>query len=318
MAEGSANNEQPAHGDGYPQAQTPPAGHTNYEPATAQASETGHPSDVNDDIPPPTPLEPAYLSQRMHTARSAAHAGESKQRVDEFKRLHKHEAQVRQVITALKNARRRRNMTIAQVAEIAGVDKSVISRFENETTDTRLSTLLRYAEAVDTEVTFNVGGARVPVHEIDREKLQEYAERMASYAEKLGSQRLRIRQPRAKDNPSLVDAVSYVIVSYIGETVRDATGTARDESYAHNLAVHLVDVYHAARHSTDWFNEVLAGSLPAKSRFIAAIRQTITTDLGDTVEDPNEITLHEYAYHLAPYVVDEILRHHNTNTGKGG
>lgn len=52
-------------------------------------------------------------------------------------------ARARKVITALQRERRRLDMSLAQVAEIADVDKSVMSRFENETTDPRLSTLMR-------------------------------------------------------------------------------------------------------------------------------------------------------------------------------
>lgn len=67
----------------------------------------------------------------------------------------------RKVITALKRERHRRDMSLAQVADKADVDKSVMSRFENETTDPRLSTLMRYADAVGAELTIHINGENV-------------------------------------------------------------------------------------------------------------------------------------------------------------
>lgn len=67
----------------------------------------------------------------------------------------------RQVITVLKKQRTDRNMTVAEVAEASGVDKSVISRFENETTDPRWSTLMRYAHAVGADLEVVVAGVRL-------------------------------------------------------------------------------------------------------------------------------------------------------------
>ena len=66
------------------------------------------------------------------------------------------EQQVRQLIGALRDARRRRNLTIADVAVRAGVHKSVIGKFENETTDPRLSTLLRYADALNVDLSLTI------------------------------------------------------------------------------------------------------------------------------------------------------------------
>lgn len=277
---GDRNNPQHAHGDdSYVQAQNLLAGHTNYDAIADQAGEIAPFSDANDDTPPLTLLEREYLSQLGRNGHSISHISDPKQSVGEFKTRQKHEAQVRQVISALKNARLRHNMTIAQVAEIAGVDKSVISRFENETTDTRLSTLLRYADAVEIDVSVSVGGVCVS----------------------------------SPPTTTIIDAVSYVIISYIGETVWDAKGNHRDENYAHSLATQLVDEYHTARQSTEWFNEVLAGLLPAKATFTTRIRHAIANELGDTIQDHHKITLNDYAYSLAPYVVAEMLRYHNNN-----
>lgn len=72
-----------------------------------------------------------------------------------------YEARARKVIRALKAARQDKGLTAAAVAEWSGVDNSVISRFENDTTDPRLSTLLRYASAVGVDLTIHINGANV-------------------------------------------------------------------------------------------------------------------------------------------------------------
>lgn len=66
------------------------------------------------------------------------------------------EQRARQIINALKAARVRAGLTIVDVAARAGVHKSVIGKFENETTDPRLSTLLRYADAVNVDLVLAV------------------------------------------------------------------------------------------------------------------------------------------------------------------
>jgi DNA-binding XRE family transcriptional regulator len=80
------------------------------------------------------------------------------------------EQRARQLINALKAARVRGGLTIVDVAARAGVHKSVIGKFENETTDPRLSTLLRYADAVNVDLVlavedrqFSLGSAGVEV-----------------------------------------------------------------------------------------------------------------------------------------------------------
>lgn len=132
------NDPQPAPSDACAEAQDLVAGHTNSETAAAT-------------------LDRESIAQLARNGRDHANTRAVKRLVDESKRRQQREAQVRQVISALKATRLRRNMTIAEVAEIAGVDKSVISRFENEITDTRISTLLRYAEAVEIDFWMFVG-----------------------------------------------------------------------------------------------------------------------------------------------------------------
>lgn len=66
------------------------------------------------------------------------------------------DALIRQAIKELKAVRADRGLTIAQVAEAIGVDKSVVSRFENETVDPHISTLLRYAGAVGADVGISI------------------------------------------------------------------------------------------------------------------------------------------------------------------
>ncbi|MBY0290917.1 MAG: helix-turn-helix domain-containing protein [Mycobacteriaceae bacterium] len=66
------------------------------------------------------------------------------------------DALIRQAIKVLKDVRTDRGLTIAQVAEAIGVDKSVISRFENETVDPHISTLLRYANAVGADISISI------------------------------------------------------------------------------------------------------------------------------------------------------------------
>ncbi|QEN17524.1 helix-turn-helix domain-containing protein (plasmid) [Mycolicibacterium sp. ELW1] len=66
------------------------------------------------------------------------------------------DALIRQAIKELKDVRTDRGLTIAQVAEAIGVDKGVISRFENETVDPHISTLLRYASAVGADIGISI------------------------------------------------------------------------------------------------------------------------------------------------------------------
>lgn len=74
---------------------------------------------------------------------------------------HKRLTSIRQIIAALKQARLQRSLTIEQVADAIGVHKSVISRFENESPDPHIATMLRYAHAVGADFAVLVDGQRV-------------------------------------------------------------------------------------------------------------------------------------------------------------
>ncbi|WP_162465058.1 MULTISPECIES: helix-turn-helix transcriptional regulator [unclassified Mycolicibacterium] len=58
------------------------------------------------------------------------------------------DTEIRRTVQLLKDTRTTRGMTIADVAGYMGVDKSVVTKFENNTSDPRMSTILRYAHAV--------------------------------------------------------------------------------------------------------------------------------------------------------------------------
>ncbi|MGV9799592.1 helix-turn-helix domain-containing protein [Mycobacterium sp. NPDC003449] len=63
---------------------------------------------------------------------------------------------LRRVIRDLKVAREARGLSASHVADIIGVHRSVVSKFENQTGDPKLSTLLRYAHAVGADLELNV------------------------------------------------------------------------------------------------------------------------------------------------------------------
>jgi transcriptional regulator with XRE-family HTH domain len=65
---------------------------------------------------------------------------------------------LRRVIRDLKAAREARGLSASQVADTIGVHRSVISKFENQTSDPKLSTLLRYAHAVGVDLELKVSG----------------------------------------------------------------------------------------------------------------------------------------------------------------
>jgi DNA-binding XRE family transcriptional regulator len=58
------------------------------------------------------------------------------------------DTEIRRTVRLLKDTRATRGMTIADVAGYMGVDKSVVTKFENNASDPRMSTILRYAHAV--------------------------------------------------------------------------------------------------------------------------------------------------------------------------
>jgi transcriptional regulator with XRE-family HTH domain len=75
---------------------------------------------------------------------------------DESRRASKLTRDLRRVIRDLKNIREGRGMSASLVADIIGVHRSVISKFENQTGDPKLSTLLRYAHAVGADLELTV------------------------------------------------------------------------------------------------------------------------------------------------------------------
>lgn len=85
---------------------------------------------------------------------------------EELKAVHQ-QTRIRKVIAALKRARTTRRLTIDHVAEASGVHKSVISRFENESADPHLGTLLRYADAIGADLAVLVDGERASDFGID-------------------------------------------------------------------------------------------------------------------------------------------------------
>jgi transcriptional regulator with XRE-family HTH domain len=63
---------------------------------------------------------------------------------------------LRRVIRDLKATREARGLSASHVADIIGVHRSVVSKFENQTGDPKLSTLLRYAHAVGADLEIKV------------------------------------------------------------------------------------------------------------------------------------------------------------------
>jgi len=70
----------------------------------------------------------------------------------------------------LRQAREDAGLTQGQVAERLQTQKSAISRIENQTTDIRLSTLQRYAEAVGRELVLELRHAPEPVRGVSARK----------------------------------------------------------------------------------------------------------------------------------------------------
>lgn len=105
-----------------------------------------------------TPPQPGVSSEQLRKIATAGRHDTST--VEDLKAVHQ-QIRIRQVIAALKRARTTRGITIEQVAEASGVHKSVISRFENESADPHITTLLRYADAVGADLAVLVDGERV-------------------------------------------------------------------------------------------------------------------------------------------------------------
>lgn len=57
---------------------------------------------------------------------------------------------------AIKQARKERNLTQAQLGELVGVQKSQISKIENHLTDARFDTILKVFKALNAQINFNV------------------------------------------------------------------------------------------------------------------------------------------------------------------
>ena len=57
---------------------------------------------------------------------------------------------------AIKNARKERNLTQAQLGELVGVKKSQISKIENNLTDARFETILKVFRALNAKINFQV------------------------------------------------------------------------------------------------------------------------------------------------------------------
>ncbi len=57
---------------------------------------------------------------------------------------------------AIKQARKERNLTQAQLGELVGVQKSQISKIENNLTDDRFETILKVFKALNAKIHFNV------------------------------------------------------------------------------------------------------------------------------------------------------------------
>jgi len=57
---------------------------------------------------------------------------------------------------ALKNARKERKLTQAQLGDLVGVQKAQISKLENNLTDARVETILKVFRALNAKVNFSV------------------------------------------------------------------------------------------------------------------------------------------------------------------
>jgi len=57
---------------------------------------------------------------------------------------------------AIKQARKKRNLTQSQLGELVGVQKAQISKIENNISDARLETILKVFRALNAKVNFQV------------------------------------------------------------------------------------------------------------------------------------------------------------------
>jgi HTH-type transcriptional regulator/antitoxin HipB len=71
---------------------------------------------------------------------------------DEFE----YELRVDLIGNAIKQARKKRNLTQTQLGELVGVQKSQISKLENHVTDARFETILKVFKALNAKINFNI------------------------------------------------------------------------------------------------------------------------------------------------------------------
>jgi len=57
---------------------------------------------------------------------------------------------------AIKQARKERNMTQADLGKLVGVQKAQISKIENSLTDARFDTIIKVVKALNAKINFNV------------------------------------------------------------------------------------------------------------------------------------------------------------------
>lgn len=57
---------------------------------------------------------------------------------------------------AIKDARKKRNLTQEQLGELVGVKKAQISKLENSLTDARFETIIKVFRALNAKINFNV------------------------------------------------------------------------------------------------------------------------------------------------------------------
>ena len=57
---------------------------------------------------------------------------------------------------AIKEARKKRNLTQEELGELVGVQKAQISKLENSLTDARLETILKVFKALNAKINFNI------------------------------------------------------------------------------------------------------------------------------------------------------------------
>jgi len=67
-----------------------------------------------------------------------------------------HELRLELIGAAIKQARKERNMTQAELGKLVGVQKAQISKIENSLTDARFDTIIKIFKALNAKINFNV------------------------------------------------------------------------------------------------------------------------------------------------------------------